>query len=275
MTSPALITWITEGISGKPFHLARHRMRPHALIGSHRHDFDECFWLEKGDGWHHTAAGDSALRVGDVVCVRAADVHGFTAGAHGFSLVNLSFPRAVGARLASCSSVPWPWRAGGELAQRSMSPTAVARLQVWTSELMQPGSSLAELDAFLFDLVRLLTRSDHTAMPPRLLTACTAFVEVRHLAGGTVALARLAGCGPAHLNRLCRRWHACTASELVARLRLDWAARELRLSEKSITTIAETCGMPHLGHFYRRFHGRFGTTPKAWRDAAWGLFSPG
>jgi len=274
MTSMRVITWKHEGFGGKLFHVARHGLKPHTIIGTHRHEFEECFWVEKGDGWHVTSAGEIPLQPGDALCIRATDEHGLRAGAKGLGVVNISFPCSFSKRLAACSSVPWPWKSGGTPRHQALPQAAIVRLNAWTAELIQPGVSNADLDAFLFDLARLVAPHAQPDLPPRLVTACLAFKDVRHLAGGTAALARLTGCGPAHLNRLCRHWHQCTASELVARLRLDWAARELRLTARPISDIAETCGMPHLGHFYRRFRTRFGTTPKAWRDAAWGLFAP-
>ncbi len=275
LTATSTISWNQEGAGGKAFHLARHRLTRHGRVGIHDHDFDECFWVEAGGGTHLHAAGSSALQPGDAVCLRARDVHGLHSGPDGLVLVNLSFPRRSGAALAVGRASAWPWRTGGPPRQRRLGPQAMERMHGWVLELSQPGAGRADLEAFLLDFVRLFGRDHRVAgLPPHLATACAAFAEPMRLAGGTPGLARLCGCGPAQLNRLCRRWHGCTASELVARIRLDWAARELRLTARPIVDIATACGMPHPGHFYRRFGARFGTTPKAWREAAWSLFAP-
>jgi AraC-like DNA-binding protein/quercetin dioxygenase-like cupin family protein len=275
MTSAVSITWKNECSHGKQFHLARHRLPPAARIGAHRHDFDECFWIEAGGGVHLTAGGSTPLAPGDAACLRAADVHAVRAGPEGLVLLNVSFPCRSGAALASGRALPWPWRPGGPPRHRRLDPQAMERLHGWIGELSRPDAGRAELDAFLLDFVRLVARdAGRPGQPPHLSAACAAFTDPVQLAGGTVALSRLCGCGPAHLNRLCRRWHGCTASELVARIRLDWASRELRLTARPIGDIAVSSGMPHLGHFYRRFRARFGVTPKRWRDAAWGLFAP-
>ena len=268
------ISWHQEGAGGKAFHLARHRLPGDGRVGVHDHDFDECFWVEAGGGVHQHGAGEAVLRPGDAVCVRASDVHSLRSGPQGLVLVNVSFPSRSSAALAA-GRPSWPWRPGGPPRQRRLGPRTMERLHSWIAELSLPGAGRADLDAFLLDFVRLFSRDDGTpGLPPHLSAACTAFAEPPRLAGGTPGLARLCGCGPAQLNRLCRRWHDCTASELVARIRLDWAARELRLTARPIADIAMACGMPHLGHFYRRFGGRFGATPKAWREAAWSLFAP-
>jgi len=266
------ILWKTESYGGKPFHLARHSIPAGTHLGIHRHDFDEAFWVESGEGLHRTAQGEVELAPGDAVCIRADDAHGFRAGPRGLRLVNVSFPQAVGQRLATACTAAWPWRTGGPPRQRRLAPAAIGRLHGWVAELIQPGVGNADLDAFLLDLTRLMARDELPGVPHRFANGCAAFAAPRQLLGGTVTLALLCGCGAAHLNRLCRRWHGCTASEQVARLRLDWASRELRLTARPVADIAAASGMPHLGHFYRRFRGRFDATPKAWRDAAWNLF---
>jgi len=275
MTSVGWISWKTESHGGKAFHLARHRLKPGNVIGMHRHGFDECFWIEAGAGWQrHLHGGEEALAPGDTACVRGHDGHGLRAGRDGMVMVNVSFPRATAAALGR-GRPGWPWRPGRAMPLLRLGPSAMERLHGWTAELSRPDAGRPDLDAFLLDLARLVNRRDSAGgLPPQLQQACTAFVVERELPGGTPRLAELVGCGAAHLNRLCRRWHGCTASELVARLRLDWAARELRLTARPVAELAAASGMPHLGHFYRRFRQRFGTTPKAWRDASWSLFSP-
>lgn len=275
MTSVGFIPWKTESRGGKPFHLARHCLAPGARIGEHRHGFSEVFWVEAGGGTHRTLAGELPLTPGVAACLRPDDAHGLRAGTQGLIVVNVSFPCASSNALARGRAATWPWRAGGRLHQRRLPPGAMERLHGWAIELSRPGAGRPDLDAFLLDLARLMQREERdVGLPPHLQLACSIFAEEARLPGGTPALAELCACGPAHLNRLCRRWHGCTASELVARIRLDWASRELRLTARPVADIAAACGMPHLGHFYRRFRQRFGTTPKGWRDAAYSLFSP-
>jgi len=275
MTSGFTITWQDECAAGGAFHIARHQVAAGAVIPLHAHGFSEVFWIEAGAGGHLIGAGEEPLRPGDAGCVAPEHVHGFRAGPAGLTLVNVSFPTLTIAELAAPRYAPWPWEAGRELQLRRLNPVAMERLHSWTGELSRPGAGRLDIDAFLLDLVRMLARgSDQDGLPPQLEAACTAFMVEGKLITGTPGLARLVGCTPEHLNRMCRRWHGCTASDLVARLRIEWAARELRLTVRPIAAIAEASGMPHLGHFYRRFKERYGTTPKAWRAAAWGMFSP-
>jgi AraC-like DNA-binding protein len=187
----------------------------------------------------------------------------------------VSFPTQVITELAAPRYAPWPWVDQEPLRLHRLNPAAMERLHGWTSELSRPGAGRLDIDVFVLDVVRLLARgAEQHGLPLQFEAACASFMAEGRLLTGTPGLARLVGCTPEHLNRLCRRWHGCTASDVVARLRIEWAARELRLTVRPIAEIAEASGMPHLGHFYRRFKERYGTTPKAWRAAAWGMFSP-
>lgn len=266
MTSVRCIPWATERLGDAPSRVVRHRLGSGGM-GLHRHEFIEAFWCEAGTATHVVNGRASRLAPGDLVCVRGDDQHGY-ADCDGFVMVNVSFMPGPVADLAARTGAGWPWRPGPMPSQRRLGAAAMARLAAWTDDLAQPGSGRLDLDAFLLDLARLWAAAsgpDDDAPPPWLSDACAAFADPAHLRGGTTALCRLADRGAAHLNRQVRRWHGCTASELVARIRLDWAARELRLGDRPIGDIAAACGMPHLGHFYRRFHGRFGTTPRRWR----------
>lgn len=275
MTSAYRITWLSEFPNQAPLRILRHCLGSRGM-GRHCHEFAEVFWCESGSAVHQVNGAELSLGPGDVVGMRADDIHGYRQCA-GFTMVNVSFMVAPVQALADRAGMRWPWQAGPLPLMRNFGPAAMERLAAWTTDLAQPGAGESDLDAFLLDLTRLWSAASGPAEavpPPWFRDACAAFADPRHLPGGTVALARLAGRGPAHLNRQVRRWHACTASELVARLRLDWAARELRLTPRPIAEVAAASGMPHLGHFYRRFQARFGTTPRRWRLDAWRVFQP-
>jgi AraC family cel operon transcriptional repressor len=264
------LPWTGESRDGGPVHVARHTLLPGALITPHRHGFAEVFWIESGEGEHLLVHGREALAPGDVYCIRPDDAHGVRAGRRGLVLVNISFPVEPLRGLARHCGVAWPWSPSAA-APRKLQPLSAGmeRLHGWIGELVSPGVGQRDLDAFLLDVVRLQVRSaEHDGPPAWLEQACTTFAAPPHLAGGTTALARLAGKGAAHLNRQVQRWHHCTATELVGRLRIDWVGRELRLTQRPIAELAAAAGMPHLGHFYRRFHARFGTTPRRYRLSA-------
>jgi AraC family cel operon transcriptional repressor len=58
-----------------------------------------------------------------------------------------------------------------------------------------------------------------------------------------------------------------TPSAYINRVRMDYAARELRVTARPITDIALDCGLSNLSHFYALFRNAHGHTPRAYRLA--------
>lgn len=238
--------------------------------GQHCHDYAEVFWCESGSAVHHVNGHEVRLAAGDVVCMRPNDIHAASGDSAEFTIVNLTFQPEAVADLAKRHVETWPWRDGPLPLQIHLSPRRMERLHAWSAELAARQSTLLDLEAFLLDLTRLLAEGADGAdpLPHWLREALETFREPEHLAGGTAALARLAGRDPAYVNRVLQRCLGRTATQLVTELRLDRAAAELRLSDHPVAEVAELVGLANLSHFYARFHERFGVTPARYRQAA-------
>ncbi|MEI6082685.1 MAG: helix-turn-helix transcriptional regulator [Verrucomicrobiota bacterium] len=76
----------------------------------------------------------------------------------------------------------------------------------------------------------------------------------------------MAGRSAEHVARVTRDLLHETPSDLVNRVRLQYAARQLALSDAKIMDIALDCGLTNLSHFYRLFRHQFGSTPQAYRQ---------
>ncbi len=84
-------------------------------------------------------------------------------------------------------------------------------------------------------------------------------------AQGAAGLARAAGRGPEHVARTVRARLGCTPTAYVNRIRMEHAARELRLGTRPIAEIALECGIEDLSHFYALFRAAHGRTPRRYR----------
>lgn len=82
-----------------------------------------------------------------------------------------------------------------------------------------------------------------------------------------VDVANAAGVHPTHLARVFRRFYLCTIGEYVRRLRIEFACREVSLTDRSLTDIAVTAGFYDQGHFSRTFKQIIGLTPGQYRAA--------
>jgi AraC family transcriptional regulator len=68
-----------------------------------------------------------------------------------------------------------------------------------------------------------------------------------------------------HFHQLFRQATGETPKAYVERLRLEWAALQLRIRQISVLDLALECGYRNHETFSRAFHARFGTSPRDYR----------
>lgn len=255
------------------FHLARFRFGRDRISAHHTHDFPEIFWVEHGTALHHINGSTKRLDAGDLVFIRPRDQHHLSAvNAEGFVLVNLAFAR----------SVLTDFRRRHAAATRrfhheaSVLPTRVPLNRAQLSELTEELARLANasnrgrlsLERFLLGLYLLIGEPrpiESTPRPDWLAVAMERIQERAFFADGARGLVRASGRSAEHVARTVREHLGCTPSDYVNRVRMNHAARELRLGARSIADIAADCGIGDLAHFYALFRAAFKTTPKRYR----------
>lgn len=244
------------------FHIGRTHVAEHASA-VHTHDFAEVFWIERGTGVHIINSRRDPLQAGDVVFIQPADVHGFQARAPGgFVLVNVAFETGV---------LDWLRQNYGPLpVSARLDAAQMERLARVADSLAVSAKSRLARDGFLLQLLAMMAAEDRiagpvTALPDWLRHAVGEFGRPEYLAGGTRAFAKLAGRSPEHINRMFRQTLGKTTTDVVNEIRLDYAARQLRMTDQKITEIALDCGLGNLGHFYSLFQKRFKLTPRRYR----------
>lgn len=82
--------------------------------------------------------------------------------------------------------------------------------------------------------------------------------------------ARSVGLGRRRFTELFREITGESWRQQVHRLRLEYAAKLLASTERSVTAIAFECGFEELSHFHHSFKARFGATPLAYRQRGGG-----
>jgi len=245
----------------------------------HAHDFCEVFWVDSGFGNH--LLGDSAepkpLRPGQVVFVRARDVHGFEAlaSAEPFALINVAFSSKAWRdlrrryRLESHvffddqASQPPVAELGGEAAR-----TVAAQFR----DLIHQRRGALERDGLLLTVARLTAApgvgENEGAAPAWLRRALhLAAADLKVLRGGVAALARVAGYSEGHVTRTMRATMGQTPAAWIATCRLARAERLLESSGLSVSEVAAESGFENLSHFHRCFKGVHRCTPLKYRQA--------
>ena len=254
------------------YHLARFRFLPSRKAFLHTHDFPEIFWIEAGQARHSINGCEKRLDAGDLIFIRAPDRHVLApVDREGFMLVNLAFSPQVLADLLArhdrdlasfhnpSASLPVRMR---------LSAQQIQILRAEIAALAKSARRRLALERFLLDLYFMLQPASGATPGPHpewLLLACERIQEISYFREGAAGFARAAGRSPEHVARVVRTQFGCTPSDYVNRIRMEHAARELRLGSSSIADIALECGIQDLSHFYSLFHAAFGQTPRRYR----------
>lgn len=275
------LRWKNLVAKGEFFHLVRVSVTARHPCPLHTHDFAELFLLLRGRGVHTINRHRSPLSVGDFIMVRPGDRHRFdTIDAEGFIIENLAFPRNVLSFLEKRyfkGSYQF-FRAGRHQLpfSTSLNPSKMNWLGQRIERLDGGSRSRLAVEAFLLELLRELSSLTPTgsSSPLWLARAIDEFGSPLHFKEGTRGLARLAGRCPEHVNRETRKQLGVTATDFVNRRRMEYAARQLRMTSQKINDISLDCGFDNLSHFYGIFRRRFGLTPGKFRKQQFQMVQP-
>jgi AraC family transcriptional regulator len=80
-------------------------------------------------------------------------------------------------------------------------------------------------------------------------------------------VAKTVGVHPVHLAQTFHKNYRCTVGDFVRRLRIEYACRELAVSEMPIVDIALTAGFCDQSHFTRTFKRCTGVPPSQYRES--------
>ena len=246
--------------------VVRIHYRPGDSYDLHDHAYAEVFWIERGTAIHRVNGVEQRLGPGSLVLMRPQDAHTYAAP-DGFVMVNVTFRAELLTSLRErfANEWPsWPWGDGPLPLITTLDVVRIERLQEVAEQLADDHTRLAA-EGFLVDLLRLLRRAPAPDLQPWLEVALDRFRQRDALAAGPEEFSRLCGRTPAHVNRAVQTAFGVTTTTLVNRIRLEAAARALKLSDEGIAGIAVGCGFASLAHFYRAFAAQYGVTPKAFR----------
>jgi AraC family transcriptional regulator len=103
---------------------------------------------------------------------------------------------------------------------------------------------------------------------PRWLERTREFLHANFSEDTTLeGIAGAVGTHPVHLARVFRQYHGCTVGEYIRRLRVEFACRELSLTDAPLTQIALAAGFYDQSHFSRTFKKHVGLTPTVYRTS--------
>jgi len=268
--------WRKYAPHGEAYHFARAIKCDSSPTPLHDHEgFVEICWAEEGSGWHSLNGARRPLQAGDLLCVRAEDLHGLEAERGGtLTIVNVAFPVETLAFLRARyfeRETRWFWSAERHPATHCMKPAALRRLRQAAGELAFAPREILHIERFLLNVFFELgggNGSRHPEeLPDWLNIACEAVRQPDHFRHGVGRLFALAGRSPEHVARTMRHHMNTTPSDYLNEVRLDHAAVQLQITNTPVTQVAFGCGYENLSHFFHRFRRRFGRSPGNYRTA--------
>ncbi|MGO8839453.1 MAG: helix-turn-helix domain-containing protein [Limisphaerales bacterium] len=270
------LLWKQLVLPGEAYHIARCDMCGPCPFKLHTHDFAEVFWVERGKGVHDINCRRLPLERGTLVAMRPRDRHAFRCETEdGYTIVNVAFTKDTLRLLRSRyfrTEDRFFWANGPLPFQVTLEASRMRWLQNWTEHLSRAPRTRLEGERFLIELLRELSArtavDPENSLPDWLRNALEGIRDPRHFMLGTPQLAKLAARTPQHVNVVLKTRLGLTATEVVNRARLDYAAIQLRMSTRKILEICLDCGFQNLGHFYTLFRRQFGMTPHDHRQRA-------
>ncbi len=255
---------------GEAYHFAQTDLTASNAALYHDHDFHELFWVGQGRGEHLLNGRPLPLAPGRMHLIRPRDRHHVTGtDAAPLRILNLAFPSRSWAevRRRYFARDPDPFEHSPPDRAWPLDAPAQAALEHWATRLAAAGRPRVALDGFLMELPHLLHGPVRGAkpVPEWLARARRELAGPEQFAGGTRALARLAGRSPSHVARAAVRWLGQTPTALVNAARMEYSARQLADTARPIMDIALDCGLNNLSHFYALFRQRYGMSPRRYR----------
>jgi len=253
--------------AGEAFFVARSWRKPGDAIRPHTHDFSEVLWIDTGTGEQSSPSGTKPLQTGDIIFIRPSDIHALTSTTT-MQFTNIAFPRDTYNWLCQRYATPWTTAPVPEI--RRLEPAQLRRLNRAAEELCNAPRTRLVIERFLLNLLHMLARQPLPALPADspewFQRACAEIHKPEHFRSGASAFTKLAGRSAEHVARVTRALLRQTPSAVVNRVRMQFAARQLTMTDAKIMDIALDCGLTNLSHFYRLFQRQFGITPQAYRQ---------
>lgn len=257
------------------FHLARVTIHSRNDLSLHKHDFAEIFWVESGSGMHLINDRKIMLEPGHLVMIRPHDQHTFTSVKGGITLMNLAFSLDTLHHLRNryfAGSDSFFWTRDTVPYQTLVPVPTIRRISQRAEEVLQYHKSSFYLDHLLLFIFRLLFDNDNLSanqkIPAWLNQAIKGFSTPSLFKEGVRGFAGLADRNIDHVNRTIQRSLDKTLTDLVTELRMNFAAKQLSITNVPIKIICNDCGFGNLGHFYKTFKQVYQQTPSAYRKSS-------
>lgn len=143
-------------------------------------------------------------------------------------------------------------------------------MRLYTESLMMDSASELAIEGIFLEMLARITRKNqehkNQTAQSRWLKSVVEFIHENYVQTiGLSELAELVGINSTHLAEVFRKHKGCSVGEYIRRLRTDYAAREILLTEKSLADISLDAGFYDQSHFTKFFKRYTGMAPAEMR----------
>lgn len=240
----------------------------------HDHDHTELFWVEKGKGFHCVNDKKVPLEKGAIVFIRPSDQHSVTpANNTQILLRTLSFFKETADYFRTRyfpKSRKYFWSEEKTPFHDSLDEDLLEWLNTRFEILYHKPSTNFYLDQFLLSLLEMLGQNDPLLekkdIPAWLFNVLNQYKTPEHFARGPEGFAAMANRSVEHVSRTIKKHFDMSLSEVINRERMNYAARQLIITDDPIFSIAMDCNFANHGYFYTLFKDYFKITPGEYRE---------
>ncbi len=258
------------------FHFAKVTYTSKKELSMHNHDYYEVFWIEKGTGFHHINGYMKKLEKGDLIMIRPDDTHTFSAShfdTNGLTITNLAFNADTVIFFKNRyfpDTTTFFWSRECLPFQTKLSDEDLTFLAMESEKLVLKQNNKLILDYILNIIMRMSFEQDqhrpvYQNIPYWLSRAIERFNSVEYLKTGATGFARLCNRSIDHTNRVLKNTIGNTLTETINKIKMNYAANQLIMTNSPVKNISHQCGYKNIGHFYKVFKDFYNITPVKYR----------
>ncbi|PTN10460.1 AraC family transcriptional regulator [Mangrovibacterium marinum] len=255
------------------FHIVRRTISTEENLDYHNHDYAEMFWIKEGSGIHVINGRKHPIKKGTLCLIRPQDTHTFicTGKNAGLVVTNIAF------NLESLSlykaryfpdSETFFWTKEETPYTVDLNIDQLNEISTLTDYVLSKKRDYIHLDMLILHVFKLLTEdfnAQSTSIPHWLAFALEQYNTPQLFREGVPGFISLTGRTLDHVNKVIKQHLNQTLTETVTKIKINYAAQRLTMTNVPIKVICHDCGFNTIGHFYKVFRKYNGMTPNTYR----------
>ncbi len=255
------------------FHIVRRTITSQENLDYHDHDYAEIFWIKEGTGIHYINSEKLNIGKGTLCLIRPSDTHTFVSTGNNTGLVvtNIAF-YLESLNLFKDRYFPHSnelfWTDSKLPHTVQLNTDQLHELETLTDYILSEKHDFFHLDIMVLQIFRILTESlsdKAQGIPHWLALALKQYNSPQLFRDGVPGFVALTNRTTDHVNKVIKQCLNQTLTETVTKIKINYAAQRLTMTNVPIKIICFNCGFNSIGHFYKIFKKYNGMTPNDYR----------